>query len=309
MRIDNVSFPYPVLGISDDIKPTLHESGCDVPDITLREVDDKFNVEVALKLEDKDILQYVEKDFAEFSVEVSCKSTKYRQCMVSSSPIFTFDIKRNMFNGKIEFESFVIAKKEIKNYQNDGLNPDYEGHTINLRKGDLLVAYRKCTIPINLDLRNVRNMRSFIQIRRNTLPEVRTVTYDLTTSKILIYLPNELMDEYNKKPKNDAEKEKERKAILKASLYLEALVYALLNYRKYKGREDLMWVNALNYRMQEQDLKDLCSSLIYDEDQTDDELNSDEMFKIAHIMLNQPYLNLLKYVSAKNEVGQIFTED
>ena len=105
------------------------------------------------------------------------------------------------------------------------------------------------------------------------------------------------------------EKEKERKAILKASLYLEALVYALLNYRTFKGRDDLMWVNALNYRMGEPDLKELCSSLINDEDQTDEELNSDDMFKIAHVMLNQPYLNLLKYVSAKNEVGQIFTED
>ena len=309
MRIDNVSFPYPVLGVSDDIRPTLSESGCDVPDITVREVNDMFSVEVCLKLEDDDILKYIADGFAEFSVEVSCKTTKFRKCMVSSLPNFSFEVKRNLFNGKIEFDSFVIAKKNIDNYQNDGLNPDYEGHVINLHKGDLLVAYKKCSIPVNLDLRNVHNMRSFIQIKRNTRPDVHTVRYDLSTSKILIFLPDELMDEYNKKPKNDAEKEKERKAILKASLYLEALVYALLNYRANKGRDDLMWVNALSYRMHEPDIIDFCRPILGEDEQMVDEPDMDDLFKLAHIMLNQPYLNMLKYVSAKNEVGQIFMED
>ena len=75
-----------------------------------------------------------------------------------------------------------------------------------MHKGDLLVAYRKCSIPLNLDLRNVRNMKSFMKVQRNIRDNERSVTYDLNSSKILILLPGEMMDEYNKKTKNEDEK-------------------------------------------------------------------------------------------------------
>ena len=165
MRTDNVSFPYPVLGISDDIMPTLLETGCSNPEISIDEEGDKFRIYVTLKLKNASILQYIKNEFAEFSVEVSCHSTMYRKCVTSPNPEFSFTIDKKLLNGKLDFESFVIVKKDIKNYKNDGLNSDYEGHTINLHKGDLLVAYCKCSIPLNLDLRNVRNMKSFMTIQ------------------------------------------------------------------------------------------------------------------------------------------------
>lgn len=309
MRIDNVSFPYPVLGISDDIKPTLEESGCDIPEIIVNEEGDEFVIEVTLKLENKDILNYIAKEDAEFSIEVSCKTTKYRMCIPSPVSNFTFRVRKDLFNGKLEFDCFVIARRDIPNYQNEGLNSDYNGHTINLRKGDLLAAYRKCTIPINLDLRNIRNIRSFIQVQRNKRPDAHTVRYELNNSKILILLPDEMMDIYNKKPKKGTEKETERKVILKSSLFLEALTYALLKFDEYKEREELMWVNALTYRMLEPDIKDKCESILNRNDQSSEEQNTEDLFKLAHLMLNQPYINMLQYVSAKEDVGQIFTEE
>ena len=310
MRIDNVSFPYPVLGISDDIRPTLQETGCDIPDIQITESGNDFCFDVTLKLEDNDILQYIQDDYAEFSVEVSCKTTKYRKCMVSSYPHFSFNMQKTLFNGKLEFDCFVIAKKDIFDYQNKGLNPDYEGHIINLHKGDLLVAYRKCNIPVNLDLRNVRNLKSFIQVKKNENPHEQSVIYDLSTSKILILLPEKMMIEYNKKPTNDAEKEKERKVVLRASLFLEALTYALLNYQKYKDREDLMWVNALTFRLQEPDIRGLCENILSNsDDNTNDDSTAEDLFKLAHLMLNEPYLNMLKYISAKDDVSPILTEE
>ena len=309
MRIDNVSFPYPVLGISDDIQPTLHETGCDIPDIQINEAGNEFSIDITLKLENSDILNYIKNDYAEYSVEVSCKTTKYRKCMVSDTPNFTFNINKNLLNGKLEFDSFVIAKTDILDYKNYGLNPDYEGHTINLHKGDLLVAYRKCSFPVNVDLRNVRNMKSFMRVMKNDRTNERSVIYDLTTSKISILLPEEMMVEYNKKAINDADKEKQRKAVLKASLFLEALTYALLRYKDFKEREDLMWVNAITYRMQEPDIRDFCEKILNRDDGADDEINMDDLFKLAHMMLNQPYLNMLKCVSAKDDVASILTEE
>lgn len=308
MRIENVSLPYPVLGISDDIIPTLEETGCSNPDITIEEDGKYFRVLVVLGLENKGILQYIQNEYAEFSVEVSCHSTMYRKCETSAKPEFSFIVEKNLLNGKLDFECFVIAKKDIHDYKNEGLNPDYKGHIINLHKGDLLVAYRKCSIPLNLDLRNIRNIRSFMTVQKNDRPNEHSVLYFLDSPKILILLPEEMMVEYNKKSSNAIENEK-RKVILKASLFVQALTYALLNYQKYKDK-DYMWVNALTYRMKEPDIRDLCSDLIDNDSSNPDAQNLEDLFKLAHIMLNQPYLGMLKQISTiENQVGNIFTEE
>ena len=308
MRIENVSLPYPVLGISDDIRPTLEETDCSNPVITISEEGDLFRISVTLKLKNNDIVNYIQDEFAEFSVEVSCHSTMYRNCISSSTPVFSFTVEKKLLNGRLDFESFVIASKDIFNYRNEGLNPDYEGHVINLHKGDLLVAYNKFSIPLNLDLRNIRNMKSFMTVQRSNNPNEHTVTYELESSKILIILPEEMMEEYNKKPSNTSEP-KERKVILKASLYLNALTYALLNYQKYKDR-DLMWVNALSYRMKEPDIKDFCKDIINFDSSNSGSHNMDYLFKLAHMMLNQPYLGMLKQISTDNNiVGPIINEE
>lgn len=306
MRIDNVSFPYPVLGISDDITPSLDETGCANPNIRVNDEGDKFRVDVELKLTNLDILDYIQKEKAEYTVEVHCRSTLYRHRVPSPVPVFFFHIPKVLLNDKLEFESFVVAKSDIHEYKNRGLNPDYEGHIINLHKGDILVAYRKCAIPINIDLRNVRNMKSFMKVIKNENPQEHSVVYGLDGPKILILLPEEMMIEYNKKPSQpSADEENQRRTILKASLYLEALTFALLNYKKHK-EDGYMWVNALTYRMQEPDIREFCENLLIDDGE---ELNYEDLFKLAHMMLNQPYLNMLKQIGEKNDqFGPILTE-
>lgn len=306
MKIDNVSLPYPVLGISDDIIPTLEDTGSSKPNIIAFEEGDSFRISVALELVNDDILNYIKKEFAEFSVEMSCPSTMFRKCFTSSSPKFDFKVEKCLLNGSLEFESFVIAKKDINNYRNKGLNSDYDGHIINLHKGDLLVAYRSTSLPLNLDLRNVRNVRSFMTVLKNPRANERSVTYDLDGPKILIYLPEEMMIEYNKNSSDISEKNR-RKKILKGSIYVQALTYALIHYQKYKDSNN-MWVNALTYRMREDDLKDFCAEIISDE--IDEDFSKmDDIFKLAHMMLNQPYLDMLKQISAnENKVEQIIDD-
>ena len=139
MRTENVSLPYPVLGISDDIRPTLEETGCSDPSIKLTEEGSSFRISVTLNLDNSDILNYIQDGSAEYTVEVSCKTTMFRKSITSSIPSFSFLIEKKLLNGKLEFECYVIAKKDIFDYKNAGLNSDYEGHVINLHKGDLLV--------------------------------------------------------------------------------------------------------------------------------------------------------------------------
>ena len=307
MKIKDVSLPYPVLGINDDIMPTLEETGCSEPDIKVFEEGDSFRISVVLKLKNDDILNYIKKGFAEFSVEMSCPSTMFRGCFTSPSPEFDFMVEKRLLNGILDFETFVIVKKDINDYRNEGLNSDYDGHIINLHKGDLLVAYEKSSIPLNLDLRNIRNMKSFMKVLKNDREDERSVTYDLDGPKILIYLPEDMMIEYNKKS-SDPSENKKRKQILKASIYVQALIFALIHYQEYKD-SDHMWVNALTYRMKEDDLKDICADILNEEFIGYDMQNMEDLFKLAHMMLNQPYMDMLKQISAGgNNVEQIIDD-
>ena len=54
-----------------------------------------------------------------------------------------------------------------------------------------------------------------------------------------------------------------------------------------------MWVNALTYRMNESDIKDFCADLFNCETNDSESQNMEELFKLAHMMLNQPYMGML----------------
>ena len=64
-----------------------------------------------------------------------------------------------------------------------------------------------------------------------------------------------------------------------------------------------MWVNALTYRMNEPDIKDYCSEIFIDENNDESsEPETEEIFKLAHVMLNQPYLGMLKQIGTSNNL-------
>lgn len=293
MKIDNVSFPYPVLGINDDIRPTLEETGCASPTITLEGDQSNFYVNVDVKLENEDILNYIKNGDAEYSVEASCQSTLFRLCQTSNVPTFSFTIEKSRLNGKLTFETFVVAKRNIVNYQNKGLNPDYAGHKITIKKGELLVAYKHTFFPLDLDLRNVRAPKSFMAVRKNPNEQAKFVEFDLESPKIQILLPEAQYETFHSNKL--AQKGKDS---LKASLFLNALTYALLHYQEYKEK-DYIWVRTLEYRLCEESIMtgfDLDE--IFDSDNDGD--TSAEIFKLAQAMLNIPYGSLFDKLAEDN---------
>lgn len=293
MKIDNVSFPYPVLGINDDIRPTLEEMGCASPVITLEKDQFNFYVNVDVHLENEDILSYINNGDAEYSVEASCPSTLFRLCQTSDIPTFSFSIEKNRLNGKLIFETFVVAKRDIVNYHNKGLNPDYIGHKIAIKKGELLVAYKPTFFPLDLDLKNVRAPKSFMAVRKNPNEQAKLVEFDLESPKIQILLPEAQYETFHSNKL--AQKGKES---LKASLFLNALTYALLHYQEYKER-DYLWVRTLEFRLCEKSIKDE-----FDLDEIFDPENngeiSAEIFKLAQAMLNAPYCSLFDKLAEDN---------
>ena len=202
-------------------------------------------------------------------------------------------------NIELHFETYVIAKKEIPNYQNKGLNPDYQGHIINLHKGDLLVAYRPSHVLLDMDLRNIRNPKSFMSVTKNSDPNVKHVCFNIDDPKIQILIPESTFPKYQ-----DAASQK---TTLKASLYLDALVYALLRFGQYKN-SNYLWVRTLKYRLQEDAIRnaiDVDFEDLFEENRKQDDI-IDDVYKVAQAMLNLPYTELLNELAeAKENVGTL----
>lgn len=235
MNLNNISLPYPVLGISDDIVPLLPEDS-----VSVELIQDVRNYKflITLKFTNNDISKLVENGQAAFSCEYECPKTMLRCCKKNYRPFFEIEIPTHNINGRVIFNCFVSVKKPISNYKNKGFNDDYEGLSFNMEIGDILVAFPQFHYDADIKYDKLQAAGSFMQIRDTTQHE--EVFFDITGNKIEILLPQRLYQLYcNPQVKGAAE-------IIHSSLVLNALTYALININDH---EQTTWAKTILYRM------------------------------------------------------------
>ena len=84
MKNKNVCYPYPVLGIGDDVapKPSLKP--------LISKGKDDFIIHFDLTMLNEDILKLIKDNNATFVCEIDCPTTFYRRIETSSEPSFDF---------------------------------------------------------------------------------------------------------------------------------------------------------------------------------------------------------------------------
>ena len=235
MNLNNISLPYPVLGISDDILPMLTE---DAVSFDLTADGKKYTFNIDLKFDNEDIQRLVDFGLAEFSCEYDCSRTMLRCCETSEEPHFTIVIPRHSVNGRLNFSCFVSVKEPISDYTNKGFNPDYEGYTFDMAPGDILVSFPQFHYDADIRYDKLQAAGSFMQIRESSLHN--QVFFDISGNKIDILLPPTHYQLYcNPLVKGAAE-------IIHSSLVLNALTYALLNIESH---EQTTWAKTIYYRL------------------------------------------------------------
>ena len=239
MNLNNISLPYPVLGISDDILPILPEDAVHF-ELTADVRNYIFNI--SLKFDNLDIQRLIDKEDAEFSCEYECARTMLRRCKVSPEPNFTIFVPRYAVNGRLNFNCYVSVKKPISNYSNRGFNSDYDGFTFDMKPGDILVTFPQFHYDADIRYDKLQAAGSFMQIRESNLHE--QVFFDISSNKIEILLPPTHYQLYcNPIVKSAAE-------IIHSSLVLNALTYALLNIESH---EQTTWAKTIYYRLDTED--------------------------------------------------------
>lgn len=279
MNLTNISLPYPVLGISDDVYPLLKE---DCIQMTPSKTRTSFCFDILLKQENEDISLLIEKRRAEYVCEVNCPKTYYRKCFTSSSPQIHIEISKHLICREVSFTCLIIAKTNIYNYSNKKFHPDYQGYSFDIGVGDILAAFGKATYNIDIAYDKLQTAGAFMQIRQD-MGGNESVSFNVASDKIEILLPTYLYKAYeNKLGHNSSFSE-----IIHASLVLNALTYALQYLEEYP---DTLWARTLKYRIETE--KELQKYNLKEET---------ELVKFAQILLGNPYKRLFDKLCQINE--------
>lgn len=282
MKYKNVSLPYPVLGIYDDVYPLLEDGCVQMADPIKTATEYLFGI--VLTQHNKDITRLVDDGKALYACEVTCKSTFLRRCYKSKEPHFDIKLSRKNVNGRIEFQCYIAVTSQLLNYTNEDFNEDYNGFSFDLEAGDMLAVFPMAWWNTNIKFDKLYAAGSFMQIVE-AADGVEQTWFNLDEDRIMIEMPHDLFVQYQRIGNSFPE-------IIHSSLVHNALVYALSNLGEYKDKGKL-WADSLMVRLsdpqfEQYDLTDMA-----------------QVYRIADILLQNPYKRMLdcleKIAMANNE--------
>lgn len=291
MRLNNISFPYPVLGVNDDIQPKLKE---DAVKVSLnRDRVDVYELNVSLSFDNPCISDLIEKGYAMYVCEIDCQKTNMRKSVQCSDSKFSFEINRKSVSGIVEVNCFVTVMKDIHNYVNPGFHEDYAGAVFHLTEGDILVGFPQCTFVADPKFDKLKSATSFMQIRHDR--ESEYTSFDFTDTTIDIKLPTELFNIYNSGVGTTFAD------VIHSSFAHGALLSALHVINQHPNA---LWAQAIVKLIQSTgEISKLCQL------ESDGEIVISDTLQVANLLLRDPYQRMLRKLNEINPSSSIFDND
>ena len=276
MKINNLSFPYPVLGIGDDITPSPGFAS----DPKVSKTAGKYIFEVSLDMQNADIYNQIKNGNASYVCEVECSRTLLRKCYFSSKPHFKIEIEKTLLAERVSFQFSVVAMKEIKGYSNSQCHEDYAGYSFDLDPGDLLAFIGQFTYDVDIKYDKLKSVGSFMQITEGKMDKMPR--FLLGGDKIDIKLPTELYNMYRESIMGN----RQFSHIIHSSIVFNALVTGLLYYEPNK---ESLWARTLKYRIDNESALEK-----FKDNKTLETQEPDEVMELAQILLMDPYKRLFE---------------
>lgn len=200
MRIGNRLFPYPLLNNNklysqyktSDLSFKYNEVITETQFI-LDDIQYNINCEYINSL--------IEEDFAEVVLVVECAQTMLRRNFKITSDMNDIKIPLKDVNGKVDISLFIVAKKDIPNFKCNDFLDDYSDYEFYIEKNDIIGVDDGYTSRIEFnEEENGERSSIFLLIKDNNITD-RTMRVDLSDDKIIISLPMEQWNEYDKTKK------------------------------------------------------------------------------------------------------------
>lgn len=272
MKLNKVSFPYPVWGVEDDYKTPMV---CTPPQILVDETNDCYVINLEALAHNDEIDSLIEQGKAQYVLEVDCAKTFYRQIVTTKEPKISVRIPKLSVRESVVISYTITSVADVHNYVNKDFNDDYKDAIVDIAKGDVLAIIANFEYNVDIRYDALNNVGSFMTIEKDDTNDF--VWYDLSSSMIKIKIPSEMYESYRR----DVLSNDQYNNIIHASIVFNALVYGLLHLNEYI--EDCLWAQTLKYKLDNED--DLQGYFVE---------NTDEVDIIAQIILGNPYKRLFE---------------
>ncbi len=249
MRIGKRLFPYPILN-NDRLYSQFKES---VFSLEYEELvtDELYSLEnIRCNITSEYLIDLIKNGLAEIVVVVECASTMFRHHYILPLEKTTINIPISDLNGKLTVSAYIVATKDIEKYSCKDFLDDYEGYRFSIEKNDILAVDDGFTNKIDFDENeDTKKSSVFVVIKDKTIKD-ETMHIDFDTSKVIIYLPEEQWNRYEKTKRIG-----KFQNLYFSILAIPALVYAIQELEKKDAtldqlRMDYSWFNAflLSYK-------------------------------------------------------------
>lgn len=284
MIIKRRYYPYPVLNpYSDDyVKSEFKiEKICHSQELN----NYIFNIE--LFLNNKGILDLIEKNKAEYVVHVECPKTSFRNVYLSDSNKIKIKTKEYEIDGRVEINCFVIAKQNIKKYKNVFFHNDYGNLTFNVERGQFISISNSANVDIVKDTDDLRKLSSIIRI--SAISELdKEVRYDLYGERIYIRLSEEYYRSYIY-----ASNSLINMRILHSMIIYPALIYVFQELKEDSGSNfdtyaEKKWFQSLRLQLKNKGIE--LNRELFEKD-------GFEPYQLAQKILDNPVSDALKAMS------------
>lgn len=287
MKIKSLSFPYPVLGLRDDIHgefKIVQESSKILNDL------EKVSLKANILLSNICLSEMLEKKDICIGIEVTCAATFFRETFISYSTEINVILNPLDLRKDVEVNFYLICVRDVKNYVNPDSNKDYLGYSFRINKGEILGYAGSIKFDAKIMFEDLRRVSSFMIIKKNEENNTHIINFTLDNNNIIIWLPEEeykIYDRYKDENNNF-------NSIFHASLVMQALVYTLSEMMSEDTvYEDAEWFKALTMKKEYFSLRGMW--------------NSKNVVQIAQHILGNPYTRMM--TSIKNITKQVKGND
>lgn len=207
MRNSKINFPHPLL--NEHTNDYIDDCSFELNEIAIEDISEngsQFSIPVTYSLACNGIEKLIEDGSAAVIVRVVCGATSYREIIsFPSKNSMRINIPKNDVSKKIDFTSYIIAKKEISDFHVEEHNSDYfDGVSFHLNAGEIIAM--SATISMNIDDSELeKQVSSIVKIDRVDTIEKMEVKYDTEDGLIHIQFPaeqyiayEELINQYSK---------------------------------------------------------------------------------------------------------------
>ena len=167
-------------------------------------------------------------------------------------------------NSNVEIVAFVIATKDILNFNSAEWTEDYEGIKFNIKKASILAYQNLNSLKIDKESEQCANVQSIFSIYKNITTSSEPFKVEMENSKIRIGLSS---DDYNNYCRYS--KQPQMRSVLNSMIILPTLVYIFEtlkiqtndNELEIDTYKDKLWFKSLQAQYAKKDI-DLINELI-----------------------------------------------